>query len=162
MARTLAERNSLAIAAVAPTEAETAVVAGELTMRVSVYATPQVFVDAKSAHLVDFLHGLGFETHREWFAAALQTYADQTTQYRHRHIPPGRGTERRGITRSWVVTVDAVDRMRDAIRDDARGGRRVSQSTWAGEALTEAIAAARTRCTGEWPEPPARLPNRMY
>lgn len=135
--------------------------AGE-TARVGIYLSADEFSAAKAAYLADWNAGGEASTFARWVAEAIEDYAEQTPQQRDVWAEPqGRGSQRRGSSRSFTIPTETVAAMRGAITADHQAGRWPSDSAWCAEALSWAVEQARGRSGGTLPSPPPRLPNRL-
>lgn len=156
-----AQRTAVASGKVSSATRRPAAAAASDTARLGIYLTPAEFDNAKAAYLADWANGGEADTFGRWIAAAINAYAGRTPKQRATAKPRGRGEERTGATRSFVVPIDTVARMREAISADQQAGRWPSDSAWCGEAIAAAVDQARERDGGVLPTPPPRLPNRL-
>lgn len=179
---TLRDRNAAAIAAIStpprlpdpaeertasarPPRPRTAAPSTSTTDRtvLSITIRPEDLEDAKSAYMADWLREGRYDGFPKWLGAAIRHHAELSTEARAQ-IEADRPakTTSRGLKRAFQMDPADVDELRASIRSDLEAsGRYSSEADWVGDALRQAIAAARERAGGVLPPAPKRLPNRM-
>lgn len=180
---TLRERNAAAIAdiptppqpaAAEPAREQPASVATERPVHdrtpsttdktvLSITVRPEDLEEAKSAYIADWLREGRYDGFPKWLGGAIRRHAALTVNERAaiEADRPSKTTSR-GLKRAFQMDPGDVDELRAAVRRDLEeGGRLLSEADWVGDAVREAIAAARSRAGGVLPAAPKRLPNRM-
>ncbi len=129
----------------------------------SITIRPEDLDQAKSAYLFDWLREGRHDTFPRWLGAVIRRHAALASEERAQieATRPPKVTSR-GLKRAFQMDPRDVAEMARARNDDFVGHRRyVSEADWCGDAIRQAIEAARTAAGGTLPPPPARLPNRM-
>lgn len=132
-----------------------------MTTKISIWVTPQVFDDAKSAFLADFdtlPADQAQDTFAKWVARALDLHAARTPKERT-GLEAERNDDGKSGPRSFTIPQATMAALEAALVDDRRAGRVTSRSQFAFEALKAATEEARQRNGGALPPAPARLPN---
>ncbi len=120
--------------------------------------------EARRAFVTDFWEHDGPDTFVGWISQAIHAHADRTHAERAALTQERRETRRgvRGIVRKLDVAPELVKTVEDGIAEDRKELRRqITVAAWCNDAVMAAIAATKSRTSGELMEIDGRLPPRL-
>ena len=137
----------------------------ESSSSIGLYWDPETWSTARAAYLSDLDRDPQCpDAYIGWLHRVIELHIERGPAGRDaagvEQPPRRRGGQ--GLTRTYPLNDDLVERMDDAIIDDRRDpGRALGRSGFVHEAVTLGIAAARSRRNDDMlPPAPARLPTR--